>query len=289
MTPADDFYLVDTAVIVPTIDPAEWTLRIHGMVENEIEISYEELVSREITEQWVTLNCVSNEVGGNLVGNAWWSGIRIADLLELAGPHPDADAVLQTSEDGWTCGTPLEALTDDRGAMLAVAMNGAPLPIEHGFPVRTLVPGLYGYVSACKWVVEMEVTRFSDITAFWTDKGWAEQGPVKTASRIEVPRSGETLPAGPVTVAGTAWHQHTGIAEVEVSVDNGPWVPAELAAVPNDRTWVQWRAAVDVEEGDHVVKVRATDKAGEVQTGVQRDVLPDGATGWHEVSFSVSS
>ncbi|MDP8971087.1 MAG: molybdopterin-dependent oxidoreductase, partial [Actinomycetota bacterium] len=188
-----------------------------------------------------------------------------------------------------TCGTPLTALTDDRNAMLAVAMNGAPLPIEHGFPVRTLVPGLYGYVSACKWVVDMEVTRFDRISAFWTEKGWAEQGPVKMSSRIDVPRSGEDVPAGQVTIAGVAWSQQTGISAVEVSIDEGDWIPGKLAGVPNDDTWVQWKAVVDVESGDHTVKVRATDKDGVVQTGVEQDVLPDGATGWHSVDFSASA
>jgi DMSO/TMAO reductase YedYZ molybdopterin-dependent catalytic subunit len=289
MTPADEFYLIDTAVIVPTIEPNDWSLRIHGMVDREIEISYKELVAREITESWVTLNCVSNEVGGDLIGNAWWSGVRLADLLAEAGPHPDADAVLQTSDDGWTCGTPLSALTDDRNAMLAVAMNGAPLPIEHGFPVRTLVPGLYGYVSACKWVVDMEVSKFSEISAFWTEKGWGEQGPVKMSSRIDVPKSGDEVAAGEVTVAGMAWSQHTGIDAVEVAVDGGEWVRAQLAGVPNDDTWVQWKAMVHVDEGDHMVKVRATDKDGLVQTGVVRDVLPDGATGWHSVDFTATA
>ena len=287
MTPADEFYLIDTAVIVPAIEPKDWKLRIHGMVENEIELTYDELVARQITESWVTLNCVSNEVGGDLIGNAWWSGVRLADLLAQVGLDPEADAVLQTSDDGWTCGTPLTALTDDRNAMLAVAMNGKPLPIEHGFPVRTLVPGLYGYVSACKWVVDMEVTRFDRISAFWTEKGWGEMGPVKMSSRIDVPRSGDEVPSGQVTFAGMAWSQHTGIAAVEVAVDGGAWESAELAGVPNDDTWVQWKAVVDVDPGDHMVKVRATDKDGEVQTGVEADVLPDGATGWHSVDFSV--
>jgi DMSO/TMAO reductase YedYZ molybdopterin-dependent catalytic subunit len=285
VTPADDFYLIDTAVIVPTIKPEDWSIRIHGMVEKEVVLTFEDLVARDKTESWVTLNCVSNEVGGNLIGNAWWSGVRVADLLAEAGPSSDADAVLQTSDDGWTCGTPLEALTDDRDAMLAIAMNGDPLPIEHGFPVRTLVPGLYGYVSACKWVVDMEVTRFDKITAFWTDKGWSEMGPVKMSSRIDVPRNGHDVEAGSVTFAGIAWSQHTGISGVQVSVDDGDWHSAILAGVPSDDTWVQWKAMVEVEPGDHKVKVRAVDKTGLPQTGEEQDVLPDGSTGWHTIGF----
>ncbi len=287
-TPADDFYLIHTAISVPTIEPKDWVLRIHGLVEKELTLSYQDLVARRITESWITLGCVSNEVGGDLVGNAWWSGIRTADLLAEVGLDPSADCVLQTSDDGWTCSTPLSTLTDDRNAMLAIAMNGAPLPIEHGFPVRTIVPGLYGYVSATKWVVDFEVTRFSDVAAFWTERGWSEMGPVKIASRIDVPRSGADLPAGDVNIGGLAWAQHTGIAKVEVALDGGEWRPAELAAAPSKDTWVQWAITLPLEPGDHQLRVRASDKDGLVQTGVRRDVVPDGATGWHTIDVSVA-
>ncbi len=288
MTPVPAFYIIHTATVQPAIVPDEWRLRIHGLVEREVEISYKDLLARPVVESWVTLNCVSNQIGGSLIGNAWWTGVALADLLAEAGPLPEADALLQTSEDGWTCGTPLDVVTDGRAAMLVYAMNGKPLEIEHGFPVRTLVPGLYGYVSATKWVVDIEVSRFDDFTAFWTDKGWGEQGPVKMSSRVEVPRSGSDVRAGEVAVAGTAWSQHTGIAAVEVAVDGGAWQPAELAGVPSTDTWVQWRAVVEVDEGDHLVRVRATDQDGLVQTGERRDVLPDGATGWHEIDFTAS-
>ncbi|HWJ82923.1 MAG TPA: molybdopterin-dependent oxidoreductase [Nocardioides sp.] len=287
-TPAQDFYLIDTAFTKPTIEPKDWRLRIHGAVDREITLTYEDLVSREITQDWITLNCVSNPVGGNLIGNAWWSGVRLAAILAEAGPQDGADAVLQTSDDGWTCATPLAALTDDRNAMLAVAMNGEPLPVEHGFPVRTIVPGLYGYVSACKWVVDMQVTRFDDVTAYWTSKGWSEQGPVKMSSRIDVPGSGSKVDAGTVVFAGAAWSQHTGIETVEVSVDGATWATADLARTPNDDTWVQWRVEIDVAEGEHQAKVRARDKDGQLQTGVIRDVLPDGSTGWHTIGFTAS-
>jgi DMSO/TMAO reductase YedYZ molybdopterin-dependent catalytic subunit len=286
LTPNEDFYLIHTAISVPAIEPKDWTLRIHGLVDRELTLTYNDLVARQLTESWITLNCVSNEVGGDLVGNAWWSGIRIADILEEVGLDPSADCVLQTSEDGWNCATPLSTLTDDRNAMLAVAMNGKPLPIEHGFPVRTIVPGLYGYVSATKWVVDFEVTRFSEVAAFWTERGWSEQGPVKIASRIDVPRSGNDVPVGDVNVGGLAWAQHTGIASVEVAVDGGEWQPAELAKTPNRDTWVQWALTVSLEEGDHELRVRATDRNGLEQTGVRRDVVPDGATGWHTIEVT---
>ncbi len=289
-TSADDFYLIDTAILKPNIRPKDWQLRIHGMVERDLVLSFDELVAREISEDWITLNCVSNEVGGDLIGNAWWSGVRLAGILEEAGVSADADALLQTSEDGWTCGTPLSALVDpDRSAMLAVFMNGEPLTVEHGFPVRTIVPGLYGYVSACKWVVDMEVTTFDAIEAYWTGKGWSEEGPVKISSRIDVPDDGEDVPVGTLVCAGTAWKQHTGIERVEVSLDGGAWTEATLARVPSNDTWVQWRAEVDVDEGDHELRVRATGNDGDVQTGAESDVLPDGATGWHSIDISAST
>ena len=288
MTPAEEFYRVHTAIVVPTIEPPEWSLRIHGMVDREVRLTYESLLARELTESWITLNCVSNPVGGPLIGNARWSGVRLAELLAMAGVHPDADAVLQTSDDGWTCGTPLVAMTDHRNAMLAVAMNGKPLPIDHGFPVRTIVPGLYGYVSACKWVVDLEVTRFDRINAYWTERGWSEHGPVKLSSRIDVPTSGSEIAAGQVRIGGVAWAQHTGIEAVEVAFDGEDWRPAEISSPPTNDTWVQWAATVSASPGDHVVRVRATDKTGRVQTGVERDVLPDGSTGWHAIEFSAT-
>ncbi len=199
----------------------------------------------------MTLNCVSNPVGGDLISNAWWSGTRLKDLLEEAGVQQGADAVKQTSEDGWTCGTPLSALTDDRGAMLAYAMNGDPLPIEHGFPVRTLVPGLYGYVSACKWVRQFEVTTFDSFSAYWTERGWSAQGPVKLASRIDVPGDGHHVKAGRVRVGGLAWQQNTGISGVQVQLDGGGWQSATLARKNLKDSWLQWEATVDASPGRH--------------------------------------
>ena len=287
LTRVADFYRIDTAIVPPAVDPASWRLRIHGMVDHPVELGFDDLLARGVTEGWLTLNCVSNTVGGDLVGNAWWSGVPVAPLLAEAGVHGDADGVLQRSADGWTCLTPLEALTDGRAAMLAVAQNGEPLTVEHGFPVRMLVPGLYGYVSATKWVVDLEVTRFDRAQGYWTDKGWSARGPVKLASRIDVPRSGSTVAAGDVVVAGTAWQQHTGIRSVEISVDGRAWQAVELGGVPDADTWVQWRTTVTLDRGDHRVRVRAVSATGEVQTGVRAEPAPDGATGWHSVGFDV--
>ncbi len=285
-TPNEDFYQIHTVFTPPTISPKDWTLRIHGMVEKEITLDYSDLVARSITEAWVTLCCVSNEVGGDLIGNAWWSGVLIRDVLAQARPEAGADAVLQTSHDGWNCATPLAALTDpDRNAMLALGMNGKPLPIEHGFPVRMVVPGLYGYVSATKWLVDLEVTRFDEVDAYWTQRGWSEKGPVLTQSRIDVPRDGEGVQAGAVRIGGSAWAQHTGIEAVEYQVDGGAWQQARLGRLVGLDTWVQWAGEIDVGKGGHTLVVRATDKSGYTQTSVRTDVAPSGATGWHTIEF----
>jgi DMSO/TMAO reductase YedYZ molybdopterin-dependent catalytic subunit len=284
-TPTADFYRIDTALSVPAVDVTGWRLRVHGMVERELTLSFDDLLARRLTEAWVTLACVSNPVGGDLVGNAWWSGVRIADVLAEARPLTGADAVRQTSADGWDCATPLSVLTDDRNALLALAMNGEPLPLEHGYPVRAVVPGLYGFVSATKWLVDLEVTRFEDVTAFWTARGWSARGPVKTQSRIDVPRGDTRVEAGAVRVGGVAWAQHTGIDRVEVQLDGGAWQPVDLGRVPGEDTWVQWAGTVEADPGSHALAVRATDRNGATQTAVRRDVVPDGATGWHTVDF----
>ena len=256
------------------------------MVDHEITLSYDDLRKRAPHEIWMTLNCVSNPVGGDLISNAWWSGARLRDLLEEAGVQSGADAVKQTSEDGWTCGTPLSAVTDDRGAMLAYAMNGDPLPIEHGFPVRTLVPGLYGYVSACKWVRQIEVTTFDSFSAYWTERGWSAQGPVKLASRIDVPGDGHHVKAGRVRVGGLAWQQDLGISAVQVQLDGGGWQQATLARKDLKDSWRQWVATLDVSPGRHRLACRAVNDEGQVQTAVRADPVPNGASGWHTVSFS---
>nr|WP_274638500.1 molybdopterin-dependent oxidoreductase [Microbacterium bovistercoris] len=287
VTPNDRFYRIDTALLVPQIDPTQWSLRIHGMVDRTVTLTWDQLLALPLQESYTTLACVSNEVGGDLIGNAKWLGYPIRELLARAGPHADADMVLSRSADGFTASTPLAALTDDRDAILAVGMNGQPLPAAHGFPVRMVVPGLYGYVSATKWVVDLEVTRFDRATGFWTTQGWAPRGPIKLESRIDVPRPGDTVPAGDAVIAGVAWQQHTGVSKVEVSVDDGPWVPAELAPAISVDTWVQWRLPWRAEAGDHVIRCRATSRTGEVQTAHQAPPAPDGASGWHQITAHV--
>jgi DMSO/TMAO reductase YedYZ molybdopterin-dependent catalytic subunit len=288
ITPNVDFYRIDTALAVPAVTPEEWSLRIHGDVEREVTLTWDELLALPLEESVTTLACVSNEVGGGLIGNAVWLGYPIRELLARAVPGADADMVLSRSIDGFTASTPLEVLQDDRNAILAVGMNGDPLPAEHGFPVRMVVPGLYGYVSATKWVTELEVTRYDAASAYWTDRGWSERGPIKLSSRIDVPRSGQQVSAGTVVVAGVAWHQHVGVAGVDVQVDGGAWRPATLASAISDDTWVQWRFEwPDAAAGTHSLRVRATGADGSVQVSREQGVVPDGATGLHERTITV--
>jgi DMSO/TMAO reductase YedYZ molybdopterin-dependent catalytic subunit len=288
VTPNKDFYRIDTALIVPVIDPDTWMIRVTGMVDQEIELNLADLLAKPLIERHVTIACVSNEVGGDLIGNARWLGWPVRDLLALAGPQAGADMVLSRSSDGWTAGTPLEVLTDTRDAMLAVGMNGEPLPLEHGFPVRMIVPGLYGYVSATKWLTELRVTKFADDEGYWTPRGWSERGPIKTASRIDVPRTGRRVSAGTVMFGGVAWSQHTGIGTVELRVNRGPWQQADLAPGISLDTWCQWQLGIGLTPGQYEVQVRATDLSGKPQAEERRPVAPDGATGFHTIRVDVN-
>jgi len=288
-TPNADFYRVDTALTVPQIPAEGWTVRVHGLVDRPLELDWNALTTRfEVMDREITLVCVSNPVGGELAGNAVWRGIRLSDVLAEAGVDPAADMVLSTSVDGWTASTPLAALVDAEDPLLAFAMNGEPLPFDHGFPVRMVVPGLYGYVSATKWVTDLKVTTFAEDEAYWTPRGYAAEAPVKVASRIELPASFARLATGPVVVAGTAWHPGVGIDAVEVRVDDGDWQPAELGEVPGPTTWRQWRYEWAAEPGQHTLRVRATDAEGEVQTDERAEIAPDGSSGWHSVVVTVT-
>jgi DMSO/TMAO reductase YedYZ molybdopterin-dependent catalytic subunit len=283
-----DFYRIDTALSVPQLSRADWQLKIHGMVDRETTYRFEDLGRFEVVEKLVTLTCVSNPVGGNLISNAAWTGYRVRDLLAEVGVHSDADMVLSTSIDGFTAGTPVDALTDTRDALLAIGMNGQPLPTEHGYPVRLVVPGLYGYVSATKWVVDLELTRFDRAEAYWTRLGWSARGPIKTESRIDVPRSGQDVARGPVTFGGVAWAQNRGVRAVEVRIDDGAWQSADLGASYSNDTWRLWSFNWQATQpGLHTITVRATDNTGAVQTAEEADPVPDGATGWQTVSFNV--
>ena len=288
ITPNGSFYRVDTAIVLPEVDPASWKLRIHGMVAREITITFGELIRRPLTADYITLTCVSNPVAGPYVGNALWLGASVASLLRQAGVRAGADELLCTSADGFTSGTPLQTVMDGRDAMLAVAMNGTALPVAHGFPVRMVVPGLYGYVSACKWITDIEVTTYASNIAYWAQRGWSQQAPIKTESRIDVPNGSSQLKPGRTPVAGVAWAQHKGIAAVEVRVGNGPWHEARLAAVPDIDSWRQWVWDWDATPGNHVIQARATDATGYTQTALQEPPPPNGASGYPSVSVSVA-
>ncbi|HCT75280.1 MAG TPA: molybdopterin-binding oxidoreductase [Micromonosporaceae bacterium] len=284
-----DFYRIDTALVTPQVDPESWTLKIHGRVRNPFTLTFEQLLARPMVERYVTLACVSNEVGGDLISNARWLGVPVKEILAEADPEPGADQVVSRSVDGWTCGTPTAVLSDGRDALLAVGMNGEPLPVEHGFPVRMVTPGLYGYVSACKWLTELELTSFADFDAYWIRRGWSAQGPIKTQSRIDVPRSNAKVPAGEVVVAGVAWAQHRGITVVEVSTDNGvSWRQAELAGTVSPDTWRQWMLRWQATPGRYTLMVRAADTTGMVQSEQRVPVVPDGAEGWHTITVTVT-
>jgi DMSO/TMAO reductase YedYZ molybdopterin-dependent catalytic subunit len=283
LTSNRDFYRIDTALSVPKVRAEDWVLRIHGAVDNEVTLRYADIRNRPLVERSVTLCCVSNEVGGDLISTSNFIGVPLKDILADAGVKPGADQLFSTSADGWTCGTPVADVIE-RG-LLAIGMNGEPLPVEHGFPARMVVPGLYGYVSATKWVVDMEFNRFTDKQAYWLKRGWSERGPIKTQSRIDTPAGAANGPK--VTVSGIAWAQTKGIAKVEVRADGGEWQQARLATEVNLDTWRMWQVDLDLPAGDHTVECRATDRSGYTQTETKADVVPDGATGWHSKTFSV--
>lgn len=286
VVPNDDFYRIDTALLVPSVDVATWTLRIHGLVERDTTLTWDELLALPQFEQYVTISCVSNVVGGHLVGNTKWTGVRLRDVLDLAGVRPDATQLVGRSVDGWTAGMPTAWVMDPaREPMIAVQMNGEPLPRAHGFPARLIVPGLYGYVSATKWLAELELTTWEAFDGYWVPLGWSKEGPILTQSRIDTPSG--SAGAGRIAVAGVAWAPDRGIGKVEVSID-GTWYEATLSTPISDATWVQWVLPWEASAGDHVLSVRATDGRGVVQEQHPSPPAPDGARGWHTVPVHVA-
>lgn len=288
VTPNSNFYRIDTALVVPNVDAGGWRLVIDGDVEEELEFTYDDILAMPLVEADVTLTCVSNEVGGEYAGGARWLGVPVRDLLAKARPRSGADQVLSVSNDGWTCSTPIEAFQDkNRQALLAVGMNGEPLPREHGFPARLVTPGLYGYVGATKWVTKLTVTTYAEHRAYWTDRGWSEKGPIKPSTRIDTPRAGRTIDAGRVAIGGVAWAQHQGIVGVEVQIDDGEWQTAKLGPNVGIDYWRQWWLSWDAPKGQHTIKARCRYADGKVQTSQEAEVTPDGASGWHTVSVGV--
>jgi DMSO/TMAO reductase YedYZ molybdopterin-dependent catalytic subunit len=286
-TPNSTFYRVDTALVAPDVSSSAWQLRIHGMVDKPLTINFDELMQRPMIDHDVTLTCVSESVGGGYIGNARWQGTLLADVLREAGLQSGAQQIVMRDVNGMTIGCAVDPVMDGREALLAVGMNGQPLPQVHGFPVRVVVPGLYGYVSACKWVVDMQVTTFAAFDAYWVQRGWSQQASIKTESRIDVPKAGTDVNPGKTTIAGVAWAQHRGIEAVEVSID-GTWYPTTLAVQDNIDTWRQWYYEWEATAGQHTIKVRATDKTGHTQTAKVHSTEPNGATGYHTIKVNVA-
>jgi DMSO/TMAO reductase YedYZ molybdopterin-dependent catalytic subunit len=288
VVPNDQFYRIDTALVVPRPDPDSWTMKVAGLVQRPLEFTMNDLLGMELHERYVTIACVSNEVGGDLVGNAKWTGVRLVEVLERAGVAEGATQIVGRSVDGWTAGFPTELAFDGRDPLIAIGMNGEPLPPRHGFPARLIVPGLYGYVSATKWLEEIELTTWDAFDGYWIPRGWSKTGPIKTQSRIDYPRRGELVNGSPAVIAGVAWAPTVGIERVEVRIGDGPWMEAELTSPLSDDTWVQWKLEVPIEPGDHAAHVRATDATGTTQISTRSPVRPDGATGHHGLPFRTS-
>jgi DMSO/TMAO reductase YedYZ molybdopterin-dependent catalytic subunit len=287
VVPNDSFYRIDTALLPPSVDINGWTLRVRGMVDREVVLTFAELANLPMFEQYVTIACVSNTVGGDLVGNAKWTGVSLREVLDMAGVQAGATQLVGRSVDGWTAGMPMDWVMDTaRRPMIAVEMNDQPLPIVHGFPARLIVPGLFGYVSATKWLAELELTTWEAFDAFWIPRGWSKKGPVLTQSRIDVPRANTQVTAGHVTVAGVAWAPDRGVTRVEVGID-GSFRDAKLSTPISKATWVQWQFDWDATPGRHSIAVRATDGTGETQTSERTAEAPDGARGWHTIEVSV--
>ena len=287
ITPNGDFYRIDTALSFPRISLPQWKVDVGGMVDKPLSLTYDDLLARPQVERIVTLCCVSNEVGGEYISNASFQGVMLADVLRQAGVQAGAQQVFTTSLDGWTSGFPVEIALDGRDAMIALGMNGEPLPLEHGFPARLVVPGLYGYVSATKWLSKIELNRWDDAEGFWVPRGWAREAPIKTQSRIDVPREGDKVAPGSTKIAGIAWAQHRGVDKVEVRIDDGPWQETRLGNDVTNDAWRQWVLDWNAKPGKYVIQVRATDKDGNTQTENVAPPDPDGATGYHTRTVKV--
>jgi DMSO/TMAO reductase YedYZ molybdopterin-dependent catalytic subunit len=288
ITPNSQFYRIDTAIVVPQVDPTSWSMSVTGMVDNPLEFTLDDLLQEELVERTVTIACVSNSVGGDLVGNAVWTGVPLDRILERAGVQPGAEQLVAKSVDGWSAGFPTSVVDGERSALVAVAMNGEPLPVSHGFPARLIVAGLYGYVSATKWLQTLELNTWDGFDGFWIPRGWSKEGPVKLTSRIDTPRRGSNTDAGHIGIGGVAWETTRGISAVEVRINGEGWTPAQLHPMGTDETWVQWTLDWDAPRGSHVLEVRAYDGEGAMQPEGPVPLKPDGAEGWHRITVSAN-
>jgi DMSO/TMAO reductase YedYZ molybdopterin-dependent catalytic subunit len=285
-----DFYRVDTRLDVPIVDIDTWSLKIDGMVDHELELTLQDLLAMPLVERDITLTCVSNSVGGPYVGGARWLGVRLSDLLDRVGVQQGVDQIFSTDVDGMTIGTPYELASDGRDAMIAVAMNGEALPREHGYPARMVVPGLYGFISACKWIERITLTTYADQDAYWTKRHWATHAPIKISSRIDTPKVLEEIEAGDTFIGGIAWaQQHGGVTTVQVKIDGGPWLDAQLGPSAGNDYWRQWYLPWTAEPGSHTLACRVIDGEGNTQSDARMDPFPEGASGVQTIVVQVGS
>jgi DMSO/TMAO reductase YedYZ molybdopterin-dependent catalytic subunit len=293
ITPNDEFYRIDTALVNPRIDVNDWSVRVWGHVDREVELTYDDLLSMPLFEQYVTIACVSNKVGDDLVGNALWTGVDLRDVLDMAGVRPEGEQIVGRSVDGFTAGFPTSwAMDAERKPMIAIGMNGQPLPRDHGYPARLIIPGLYGYVSATKWLSEIQLAGWEEFDGYWVPLGWAKEAPILTQSRIDTPKANSSLAGGTtVPIGGVAWAPDRGVQKVEVAIDGGEWQECQISDPLDDATWVQWVLPWDTpaEGGEHQIEVRATDGTGEVQTAEITSPAPDGARGHHTIRVRVDA
>lgn len=293
VTPNDEFYRIDTALVNPRVDVNDWSVRVWGYVDREVRLTYDDLRSMPLFEQYVTIACVSNKVGDDLIGNALWTGVDLREVLDMAGVQPAGEQIVGRSVDGFTAGFPTAwAMDPARKPMIAIGMNGQPLPRDHGYPARLIIPGLYGYVSATKWLSEIQLTGWEEFDGYWIPRNWAKEAPILTQSRIDTPKAGASVAGGTtVPIGGVAWAPDRGVQKVEVAIDGGEWQECRISDPLDDATWVQWVLPWDapVEGGDHEIKVRATDGRGEVQTAEVTPPAPDGARGHHTIRVRVEA
>ncbi|MXG91230.1 molybdopterin-dependent oxidoreductase [Nocardioides flavescens] len=288
-TANSDFYRVDTRLDVPVVDIDTWSLKIEGMVDQELEFSFDDLLGMPLIERDITMTCVSNTVGGPYVGSARWIGVPLAALLEKAGVQDGVDQILATDVDGMTIGTPYALATDGRDAIVALGMNGEALPREHGYPVRMVIPGLYGFISACKWMTSIKLTTYADDEAYWTERGWTPEAPIKISSRIDTPKVLQEIPAGDTFIGGVAWaQQNGGVAKVQVQVDGGGWQDAQLGPSAGNDYWRQWYYPWTAESGTHTISSRVIDGNGQTQSDVRAEPFPSGSSGIQSLIIKVA-
>lgn len=286
-TPPESFYVTDTQLPAPAVDPASWRLRVGGMVDRPLELTFDQLLALGPVELDATLVCVHNPAGGPRIGNARWLGVPVATLLEAAGVRDEAEQLVARAADGFTAGVPVEWIGNGSTAIVAVGMGGEPLPIDHGFPARLLVPGLWGADANTKWLTELELTTWDAVVDYWDRRGWPRvPTAVRPGSRIDVPANRAIVAGGPITLAGVAWAPPVGVESVEVSLDGGEWRTAEISTEVAPTMWRHWRLVAEIEPGEHRARVRTVGRARR-QSGDRQPPYATGSSGFHQTHFEI--